>query len=280
MDGAATERNAARRARFRLETGGDMDATESLQEVVFALGQLGTNQASNGAVLEQIGWLLARGVGAEATSVSVHEQGFEAPASAWVVLGPWPRHEARRMVEPPMSHLANVERGRLHRLGEITEDRHESLNIADHALIVVRRGDATELLLTISALGGRKLSDEQLQRFAQLTQFAARAWVVAWRREPEWAVELKPPCRSVLEMVIEGLDDDQIASRTGLSYHAVRAHLKRLFRAAGVRSRLHLMQAYREECAGRQFDASDGESDNGAGTGPSPALPVQYAQAC
>lgn len=258
-----------------------MDATESLQEVVFALGQLGTPQASNGAILEQVGWLLARGVGAEATSVSVHEQGFEAPAAAWVVLGPWPRHEARRLSEPPLTHLANVERGRLHRLAEVTEVRHQSLNISDHALIVVRRADATELLLTISALGGRRLREDQLERFAQLAQFAARAWSSAWRREPEWAVELKAPCRSVLEMVVDGLDDDQIANKTGLSYHAVRAHLKRLFRAAGVRSRLHLMQAYREECAGRQFvagaaeEGAEADAKHGAEVDPMP-----FAHAC
>lgn len=257
---------------------------ESLQEVIFALGQLGTSKPSNGAILEQVGLLLARSVGAEATSVSVHEQGFENPVSAWVVLGAWPRHDAIRLVEPPMSHLANVERGRLHRLGAINDERHLALNISDHGLVVVRRADATELLMTISALGGKRLSDEQLERFGQLALFAARAWSGVWRREPEWAVDLKTPCRNVLEMVVEGLDDDQIATKSGLSYHAVRAHLKRLFRAAGVRSRLHLMQAYREECAGRRFEAgAAGEQRAPAATVQNHQAevgPVHFAQAC
>lgn len=56
---------------------------------------------------------------------------------------------------------------------------------------------------------------------------------------------LKPLSRGILEQLLEGLDDDQIADRMRLSYHSVRAHLKRLFRDAGVRSRLHLMQACR-----------------------------------
>lgn len=62
---------------------------------------------------------------------------------------------------------------------------------------------------------------------------------------PAWAAHLRPPSRAVLSLVLNGLDDQQIAQHTGLTYHAVRGHIKRLFRAAGVRSRLHLMQAFR-----------------------------------
>ena len=71
----------------------------------------------------------------------------------------------------------------------------------------------------------------------------------SWKPEPDWVRELKPPARRVLELVLLGYDDRQVAEQSGMTYHAVRAHLKRLFKTANVRSRLHLMQVCRESDA-------------------------------
>lgn len=91
----------------------------------------------------------------------------------------------------------------------------------------------------------------------RLACFVGDCFGRAWVEPPAWLDEVKPTSRAVLDGVLEGLDDEQIAERSGLTYHSVRAHLKRLFRAAGVRSRLHLMQACR-------YPASVGSDGAGA----------------
>ena len=81
--------------------------------------------------------------------------------------------------------------------------------------------------------------------FDAVAPFLADCFAQGWQVEPDWALGLNDAARTVLGLVLTGLDDEQIAGETGLTYHSVRAHLKRLFKQAGVRSRLHLMQAYR-----------------------------------
>lgn len=105
---------------------------------------------------------------------------------------------------------------------------HEKLN---HRLVVVIAGVA---------------DDASAGRARAIMPYLLDSWKRGWTHEPEWMTNLKPASRVVLELVLQGLDDDQIADISGLTYHSVRAHLKRLFKSAGVRSRLHLMQECRQ----------------------------------
>ena len=91
------------------------------------------------------------------------------------------------------------------------------------------------------------LDDERVERLSKgLLPAFVDCIHHSWRSEPDWIRELKPAARRVLELVLQGFDDRQVAEQSGMTYHAVRAHLKRLFKVAGVRSRLHLMQVCRE----------------------------------
>lgn len=118
--------------------------------------------------------------------------------------------------------------------------------LGDQALCMFTRSDGADLVLTLHNLkkNGR-IDDSALRSMREIAPIIAETWSSKWRAEPVWLVNLNAHGRSVLELVLLGLDDDQIAQRTGLTYHSVRAHLKRLFRDAGVRSRLHLMQSCR-----------------------------------
>jgi DNA-binding CsgD family transcriptional regulator len=187
------------------------------------------------------------------------------------VTGPWSEDQSDRFGDwsrclaedlTACDGLRAAARNRVHILREVMGEEHykssklvnefmEPLNITDQALGIYRRADGSELLIAAMALENTgNLTNGKLRNFTAIAPFAARAWATAWRYEPAWVMDLKPTTVRVLESVMDGLDDEQIGDRLGITYHAVRAHMKRLFREAGVRSRLHLMQEYRKQRAG------------------------------
>lgn len=153
--------------------------------------------------------------------------------------------------------LATQDRGRICRRDDLIDS--ESFRISalykkfqkprglgDQALCMFTRNDGADIVLSIHNLErSGAISDSALRALGEIAPIIANTWAAKWRAEPTWLVNLNAHGRSVLELVLMGLDDDQISQRTGLTYHSVRAHLKRLFRDAGVRSRLHLMQSCR-----------------------------------
>ena len=113
-----------------------------------------------------------------------------------------------------------------------------------------------------------------LDRTRTVLPYVFRAYDAAWKPVPEWARDLRPQASRILQHIIDGLDDEHIAAHTGLTYHSVRAHLKRLFRLAAVRSRLHLTQAYLHGMSSEDLDREveeinrrreEKENGNGAG---------------
>jgi hypothetical protein len=242
-------------------------------EAVFRLGQLAFHPGmTNKRLLRRMARTLSRYCDIEVVGVASHESGMEQPASLSHIVGPWSDEQgqgfddwSRLLVEDAniMAGLRAVRRGRVHRLTDLLEEEGfikqtrlyseflEPMKIVDQAFGVYRRADGCELVVAAMALENTgRFEEEALERFMRLAHYAAKAWAASWRFEPEWVLELKPITQRVLEGVMEGFDDDQIAEKLGITYHAVRAHMKRLFKEAGVRSRLHLMQAYRRERTG------------------------------
>ena len=254
-------------------------------DAVFRLGQLGADRAlTNHKLLRRVSRILARYTGVEVAGVAVHNDGMKHPATQTYVVGPWSDEQSSQFLDwsswtesdsDTATKLSSFKRNTIHTLDELfAEDDgyqksrlynefHRPLSIIDQAYGIFRRPDGCELFIAINALeADGPLSEKALTRFTKISPFIAKAWAAGWRREPGWVKGLKPHCRAVLELVLEGFDDDQIADKTGLTYHAVRAHLKRLFRAANVRSRLHLMQAYKEERAGRPDNSPRADQPN------------------
>ncbi len=241
-------------------------------EGVFRLGQLAFHPGmTNQRLMRRMSRTLSRYCDIEVVGVAAHERSMENPATMTHIVGPWSDEQAQKfddwsrlLVEDTnlLAGLRAVRRGRVHRLSELVEEEGfkdsrlyneflEPMNIVDQAFGIYRRADGCELLVAAMALENTgELQAESLDRFMRLSHFAAKAWAASWRYEPAWVMELKPVGHRVLEGVMEGLDDDQIADRLNITYHAVRAHMKRLFKVAGVRSRLHLMQAYKRERTG------------------------------
>ena len=249
-----------------------MNDDRMFAEGVFRLGQLAHHPGmTNQRLLRRISRTLSRYCDIQVVGAAVHERGTDHPATLSHIVGPWSDEQAQNFDEwsellvqdtDLLTPLRAVRRGRIHRLSELVEEEGfrssrlyneflEPMNITDSAFGIYRRADGCELLvaaMTLETTG--EVKPESLGRFSRLSHYAAKAWAAAWRFEPSWVMALKPVSHRVLEGVMEGLDDDQIADRLGVTYHAVRAHMKRLFKVAGVRSRLHLMQAYRRERAG------------------------------
>lgn len=245
----------------------------AFNEAIFRLGQLASNPAlTNHKLLRRLNRIITRYTGVEAAAIAVHEKGIRNPATLVHVVGPWGEDKSESFVDwaswidssgELAAQTASPKHNTIYTLDELMaredyqktklySDFHQPLDIVDQAFGIYRRADGCELFLAINALSETgKLSQEALDRFAQLGPYAAKAWAATWRFEPAWVIGLKPVPRAVLELVLEGLDDDQISERLDLTYHAVRAHLKRLFKASDVRSRLHLMQAYKREITGR-----------------------------
>jgi len=54
-------------------------------------------------------------------------------------------------------------------------------------------------------------------------------------------VNLSPPQVEVLELIADGLTEDEVASQTGRSYHTVHNHVRMIYKIFGVHSRGELM---------------------------------------
>ncbi len=254
-------------------------STNSISDAVFLLGRISHDSSRpNSSLLERLSDVMIDALGVDAVALTVFQSGVESGVSARCIrLAPvraavpdtgfeWPGDETAR-------RLARLKRGRLyHRPDLIGVEPHNGHGghgghvghgvngsrlggsgvsggtgyAGDHAVALYRRSDGAELLLGVFSLSGHEpLARTTLARAGALAPFVARCWAHGWAHEAEWVGSLRPVTRQILEQVLEGYDDDQISRRTGLTYHSVRAHLKRLFRQAGVRSRLHLMQSCR-----------------------------------
>jgi two-component system nitrate/nitrite response regulator NarP len=69
-----------------------------------------------------------------------------------------------------------------------------------------------------------------------------------WRRtatpDPAWLEALSPRHREVLELLAEGLRNDEIATRLGLSPNTVKFHVRELYLRIGVRNRVEASQLH------------------------------------
>ncbi|MFM9957423.1 MAG: hypothetical protein ACKVZJ_05075 [Phycisphaerales bacterium] len=239
-------------------------------QAIYRLGQVSSNPpACGGNLLRSLIDIAAEALGMDYVSAAVFERGVEGPATAVQVSGAWPAEACQRIndvtrwdiKERPLAlKLAALDRNMVFRRSDLIEERaFKSSRLFIEVLTPMRltgdclvalfhRADGTELMLTFQRLDEKAAVPEDVVRKAQaVAAFIAQCWASSWRAEPGWMKALKPQSRRVLDDVLAGFDDDQIAERTGLTYHSVRAHLKRLFRDADVRSRLHLMQQFRSE---------------------------------
>ncbi len=238
-----------------------------LRDAIFRFGQISTvPMLRNQFILRRLVETAAETMNADVIGAAVYEAGIEHPARAACVIGPWTHDESQRFLQQSQwaveervlaLELAARPRGVMYQRHDLIDDDaftssrlyqdfQKPMGLGDQALGLYRRADGAELLIGINTVGSEApLAPELMARCSAIAPFMAQAWAQAWVREPDWMQNLKPHARRVLDHVLEGYDDDQIAEQTGLTYHSVRAHLKRLFREAGVRSRLHLMQACR-----------------------------------
>lgn len=241
---------------------------ESLTEAVFRLGQISADtNLTNQSLLSQIVQVAFDSAGADVVGVAVFEHGVSEPAKACRVVGPWSSDESEKFLaqlrwpvekRPLASRLEEMSRNELYRRGDLIEDAElkgtafadeflKPLGLGEQAIGVYSRPDGTDLVFFIYMLEKNgPIVRQTMARARSIAPYIAHCWAKGWKREPAWVAKLKPQNKAVLELVLEGYDDDQIAEKTGLTYHSVRAHLKRLFREAGVRSRLHLMQVFRQ----------------------------------
>jgi len=238
-----------------------------MTEAAYRFGQIEVDRRMWGRRrLEAIASTFAEAVGLEACGVTVREGPPGRRRACVAIHGPWSDRERRLFDEQanwPMEHrvlasrLAQMPLGRMRPRRELIDDAdfrrtrlynelQRPMGIGDQVSAMFRREDGAEMILAAAAIDGEAaLPRSILERAQSLAPIAARCWVASWRAEPEWAHRLSPQCRRVLEYVDAGYDDHQIAKRLGVTYHTVRAHLKRIFRRVGVGSRLHLIQRYR-----------------------------------
>ncbi len=236
-----------------------------IDEGVYRLGGLGAAiHPSPDELLRELALIIAESLSIEVVGIAVYEHGLLAPSSACYVHGPWDDRLQKRFLEQSRwnaedrvlaSRLAGREPARLYTRDELIDSRdfqssrlynelQRPLGVNDQALARYVAPDGTELLFGICAINHlQRIPKQTLDQTSHLGTYLARTWFRAWRREPDWMRDLKPSNREVISLALRGYDDLQIAEQLGLTYHAVRAHLKRAFRLAGVRSRLHLMQS-------------------------------------
>ncbi|MEM1164879.1 MAG: LuxR C-terminal-related transcriptional regulator [Planctomycetota bacterium] len=238
-----------------------VDAASGVSELrypIFKLGLIsGQRELCNRTLLGKAGRVALHACGADSVSLAVFESLAEPPllactASVGLEEGEhsqsaFDRSCAVERIRFDMTEVAMLGRDRLLNRDEAPLDA--SLVPASFA-----SAGGKQLLGVFEAASGRQLlmvfcglEDDRSEQLARdVAPAVAECCRNGWKDEPVWMSELRPASRQVLELVLQGFDDEQIADITGLTYHSVRAHLKRLFRAASVRSRLHLMQVCRD----------------------------------
>ena len=247
----------------------EMSHDRIIADAAFRLGSLASGHCGRKSkFLRALAETLADATGVEGVGVTYFSNSIFQPAGAVGVVGPWSESEqaafleqsrwapedrvlASRLVQMPgaafrrTEEILPLEEFRASRLfNEFQRPR----GIGDQATMLLAADDGAHLLVAIGRVdSNRPLTKETMCIAQHLAPLVARSWAGAHRRLPEWARAVSPRRRRVLELVAEGFDDHQIAAEMNVRYHTVRAHLKDLFRVAGVRSRLHLMQALRDE---------------------------------
>ncbi len=217
-----------------------------------------------GAVFQGIAEALARATGAEGVGVTGYLKSALGPASAVGLVGPWNRSESAAFEaqtrwaprdRPIIARLDTRPAAKFWRTYEILpideflrtrlyNDFQRPRGIGDQINMCLRAPDGGRLFVAIARVGSHApLCDESVEIAQRLAPIVERCWLGAHRQLPVWVRQLTPKRRRVLELVAEGMDDHQIAREMGVRYNTVRAHLKDLFQAAGVRSRLHLIQS-------------------------------------
>lgn len=237
----------------------------AMHQAFFELGRLSARPfVVNQDLLREIARLMGGVIGVDIVGVGVWDNGVADRLTQCHLIGPGATPDT--ISEASSWEFADAgliralsarDRGQVVRRSELIDDEtfhgsslyrqfHKPRGLGDQALCMFTRSDGVELLLSVYNLKASGPVDEgALRAMREIVPIIAETWAAKWRAEPAWLTNLNAHGRSVLELVLLGLDDDQIAQRTGLTYHSVRAHLKRLFRDAGVRSRLHLMQSCR-----------------------------------
>lgn len=254
---------------------------DTLTDAVFRLGQVGHAGVSNGELLHGVVRIGRAASGADIFGVGVFENGVDKPSAATSIVGPWTEDQSETFQRQSMwtaqdrilaARLAAAPKNILYRRRELVDESEfkrsklflefqRPLHIGDQCLGAFQREDGLELLIAVGVTDQRgEMPDVIIDKARLIVPYVVRAWSIAWRREPEWMSRLRPATRQVLDLMLAGYDDTQIAAHTTLSYHSVRAHLKRLFREAGVRSRLHLMQV----CRGEHVPESESEPEEHA----------------
>ncbi len=246
-----------------------MQDNAQLTETIFRLGTITRHRrVENNGILANIAEIANDYIGADITSLCVYPGRISESACSCAVRGPWEVDHSNSFLDQTKwsaeDHVTALQletrpADTLYRRSELIDqaifrdtrqykDFDKPLNLGEHASAYHTRntpnGGPTIVFSITQADASSAISNEIFARAQQILPSIFQAFDEAWIPVPEWVGTLKPQAKRILQYVLDGHDDEQIVARTGQSYHSVRAHLKRLFRVAQVRSRLHLMQAY------------------------------------
>lgn len=230
-------------------------------------------------LLTGMAMVLCRATGVEAAGVMTFDGSPTKAASNIAIHGPWTEHEQEAFLEQSrwrlddrvlISRLRHSPAPVFCRTGEIMPIAEFHLSrlynefqrprgLGDQATMLIDGPNGSHLLAAISRVDSDEPLSESSVKIAQrLAPYIQRCWTSASLAGPDWIRCLSPRRHRVFELVSQGLDDHQIADAMGVRYHTVRAHLKDLFRVAGVRSRLHLIQAAMSD--GHESEPADCET--------------------
>lgn len=254
-----------------------MNTTAKLPgDVIFQLGSITEHRrVHNRGILREIAEAIHEYIGSDMLYLASHEGRIAEGASDCAVIGPWEQDQTERFLDLTKwaaedrviaLQMTDHEPDTMHRRAELIDESlfrdsdlykefHEPMSIGDSACSYHVSPEGTTLFLCAGAISSEEpLPSEVIERAETVLPYVFRAYDAAWKPVPEWARDLRPQAMRILQHVIDGLDDEHIAAHTGLTYHSVRAHLKRLFRLAQVRSRLHLTQAYLQGMSSEDLD--------------------------
>lgn len=243
-----------------------MPIDTAFNDTIFRLGSITRHRrVENDGILSGLAEIANQYIGADIVYLSVQEASVSGKATHCVVLGPWEIDQSSTFLDQSRwsaedrvvaLQLETRPADTLHRKGDLIDEAlfrdsrlykefHKPMNMGDMAAAHHSGEGKPTVVFSISTATDQGLLDEGIiERAEAILPALFRAFDEAWKPVPAWVETLKPQAKRILQHVLDGHDDEQIAAATGLTYHSVRAHLKRLFRVAEVRSRLHLMQAY------------------------------------